>query len=131
MEKIEVLIEKDKEGIYWGTTQNIPGVITADGQTFEEMKQNLIEAIEMAKESDKSYANYSLDLQFKTSLKDFFKEFPELKKDKIASRAGIAKTLMSQYLSEREVYISYERVKQIEDEIHKLADELRAVRFEK
>lgn len=129
MKKIEVLIEKDKEGVYWGTTQNIPGVISADGATFEEMKHNLTEAIELAKDSDEIYSEYDMDFQFKMSLKEFFREFPEIKKSELGIRAGISKTLMSQYLSEREVYISYERIKKIEEEIHKLADELKAVSF--
>ncbi|MDR1876407.1 MAG: type II toxin-antitoxin system HicB family antitoxin [Flavobacteriaceae bacterium] len=130
MKIIDVLVKKGANGVYWGTTQNIPGVITADGATFEEMKTNLSEALELAKESDDSYADYGLDFHFKLSLKDFFTHFPELKKSEIGQRAGISKTLMSQYLSEREVYISYDRVKEIEKEIHLLADELKTVSFD-
>ena len=129
--KIEVLVEKDKNGNYWGSTQNIPGVITADGETFEDMKQNMIEAVKMAKESDDIYSKYDLGFKFKMSLKDFFKQFPEIKKSEMGARAGISKTLMSQYISDRDVYISYDRVKEIEKEIHKLAEELHAISFEK
>ncbi len=130
MEKIIVFVEKDQSGRYWGTTQNIPGVISADGATFEELKKNMKEAGELAREEADVYSGYDWDFQFKISLKDFFQEFPELKKDKIGLRAGISKTLMSQYLSDRPVYISLDRVKKIEEEIHKLASELGSVSFE-
>jgi predicted RNase H-like HicB family nuclease len=131
MKKIEVLVEKDKNGNYWGTTQNVPGVVTAAGSNFEEMKQSLLEAMELAKESDNVYSEYDLDFRFKMPLKDFFKQFPEIKKSEIGNRAGISKSLMSQYLSDKEVYISYDRVKEIEKEIHRLAEELQTISFEK
>jgi predicted RNase H-like HicB family nuclease len=44
---IKVKIEKAKDGSYWGTTQNIPGIVSADGSTLEELKENLKDAIEL------------------------------------------------------------------------------------
>lgn len=129
MEKVEVLVEKAKDGTFWGTSQNIPGVITADGATIEELKANFAEAFEMAMEADDIYKAYSLDFQFKMSLKDFFKLFPEINKASLSRRIGINKSLLSQYTADTPAYISIERVKAIEKEIHQLADELKAVTF--
>lgn len=52
---IKVKIEKAKDGTYWGTTQNIPGVVTADGSTLDELKENLNEAIELYIETVQEY----------------------------------------------------------------------------
>ena len=38
--KIKVFVEKAEDGTYWGTTQNIPGVVTAYGNSLEELKVN-------------------------------------------------------------------------------------------
>lgn len=129
MEKVEVVVEKDKEGIYWGVSQNIPGVIVADGASFEELKKNFAEAFEMAQESDDGYKDFDFDFQFKMSLKDFFKQFPEINKSSLAKRMGINSSLFSQYTAKKPAYVSIERIKNIEHEIHKLAEELKTVAF--
>lgn len=129
MKKVVVLVEKTKDGTYWGTSQNIPGVITADGNSLEELKSNFAEAFEMAQEADTVYQDYDFDFQFKMSLKDFFKQFPEINKSSLAKRMGINSSLLSQYTSKNPAYISIERVKKIEQEIHKLAEELKTVAF--
>ncbi|MDD3772105.1 MAG: type II toxin-antitoxin system HicB family antitoxin [Weeksellaceae bacterium] len=129
MKKVEVVVEKDKEGIYWGVSQNIPGVISADGTSFEELKSNFSEAFELAQESDDIYKEFDFDFQFKMSLKDFFKQFPEINKSSLAKRMGINSSLFSQYTATKPAYVSVERIKKIEQEIHKLAEELKTVTF--
>jgi len=129
MKTVEVLVEKGKDGVYWGTSQNIPGAITADGTSFEELKNNFTEAFEMAQETDSSYKEYDYNFHFKMTLKDFFKQFPEINKSSLARRMGINSSLLSQYTSDKPAYVSIERIKNIEKEIHKLAEELKAVSF--
>ena len=40
MKKLKVLVEKGDDGTYWGTTQNVPGVISTFGNSLEELKAN-------------------------------------------------------------------------------------------
>lgn len=37
---LKVLVEKGDDGTYWGTTQNVPGVISTFGNSLEELKAN-------------------------------------------------------------------------------------------
>ncbi len=43
-ESIEVVVERHYDGTFWGTTQNIPGVVTAFGASLDELKKNLEQA---------------------------------------------------------------------------------------
>ena len=43
--KLKIIIHKAEEGGYWGEVPAIPGCAT-QGETFEELLQNLYEAIE-------------------------------------------------------------------------------------
>ena len=36
---IEVIVERHYDGTFWGTTQNIPGVVTAFGASWDELKK--------------------------------------------------------------------------------------------
>ena len=38
MKKIKVTVRKEK-GVYWANTENIEGIIVADGHSFEELKK--------------------------------------------------------------------------------------------
>jgi len=38
---IKVLVEKHDDGSYWGSTQNLPGVIAGQGETLEDSKSHL------------------------------------------------------------------------------------------
>ena len=46
MKKINVYVEKAEDGTYWGSTQNIPGGVSAFGNSLDELKQNLKVAFE-------------------------------------------------------------------------------------
>ncbi|MBZ9728593.1 type II toxin-antitoxin system HicB family antitoxin [Salegentibacter sp. JZCK2] len=41
MKKVEIYVEKAEDGTYWGSSQNIPGGISAFGNSLDELKQNL------------------------------------------------------------------------------------------
>ena len=38
---IRVIVERHEDGTYWGTTQNIPGVVSAYGSRLELLKSNI------------------------------------------------------------------------------------------
>lgn len=77
---IKVKIEKTKEGIYWATTQNISGSVTSDGNTLDELKENLKEAvnlyIETAKEYNEEIQNLRKGFEFELETKEDFTECP-------------------------------------------------------
>ena len=132
---IKVLVEKSKDGTYWGTTQNIPGVVSGDGKSFEQMKKSLYEGMEMyiedIEEQDKKVFNklkLGYEFEYKMSLEDFFNKFPEIKISNLANRMNISPSLMRQY-SSGNTYISETRIRQIENTIHQLGNELQAVYF--
>lgn len=41
---IKVFVELADDGLYWGTTQNIAGVVTTYGESLEELRTNLVSA---------------------------------------------------------------------------------------
>jgi predicted RNase H-like HicB family nuclease len=43
--KIKVVVHQEEDGGYWAEVPSIPGCVT-EGDTFEELLQNLYEAIE-------------------------------------------------------------------------------------
>lgn len=132
---IKVFVEKAEDGTYWGTTQNIPGVVTAYGNSLEELKKNLRLAfddyIEVAEEEKEEWIrdvkkmtgwDYQMDLQA------FFYLIPEVKISAIGKKAKINESLMRQYVTGKAV-ASEERVKLIEKAIHELGKELQSVSF--
>ncbi len=134
---IKIHVEKNKDGVYWGTTQNIPGVITADGKTFSEMKRNLKDALELYFESAgdpelariKDLKNESIEFEFALNLTELFEKFKIINKTKFAERLNINSSLLRQYASKGHIYVSLERAKEIEKGLHSLGEELQAVRL--
>lgn len=132
---IEIYVEKAEDGAYWGTSQNLPGVVTAYGNSMQELKVNLQEAfndyIETAVEENQDWVNkvklktnfvYHLDIQA------LFKLIPEIKISNLARKAGINESLMRKYASGK-AYVSEKRAKKIEKTLHELGKELLSVNF--
>ncbi len=44
MKQVIVTFEVNTSGEYWGVTTNIPGVVTSCGATFEELRNNMVQA---------------------------------------------------------------------------------------
>lgn len=135
--KIKVQVEKTDDGVYWGTTQNIPGVVTADGRTLNELKANITEAIELylevAQDIDKKeilelFSN-GIKLEYKLELSNLFVQLKVLNKSAFATRIGVSSGLMRQYASNKNIYISEERARKIEEGLHQLGEELQAVKL--
>ncbi|TXK78672.1 type II toxin-antitoxin system HicB family antitoxin [Mesonia sp. K4-1] len=131
--KIVVYVEKADDGIYWGTTQNIPGVVTAYGNSLEELKENLRQAyddyLELAEEEDENWLKEVQNFkgfEYKLDIPSFFKLLPEIKISAIADKAKINASLMRQYATGK-ANASEERAKQIEKAIHELGEELLSV----
>lgn len=129
---IEVYVEKAEDGTYWGSTQNIPGGVTACGQNLEELKENLKIAfedyLEVAKEENEEWMDKVKELktfEYKLDIQSFFKLLP-VKISAIAEKAGINPSLMRQYATGK-ANASEQRAKQIEKAIHELGKDLLSV----
>jgi len=132
---VQVNIEKHEDGTYWGVTLNIPGVVSAYGNTLEELKGNLEVAyadyIETAKEIGEEWVSdveKKEGFEYRLDITALFKLIPEIKVTTLAKKAKINESLMRQYVSGK-ASVSEERLKAIEKVVHQLGNELLAVRF--
>lgn len=133
---IKVKIEKAKDGTFWGTTQNIPGVVTADGNSLEELKENLNDAIELyvetAQDHKKEIAkklSKGFELELEIQLSEVFKNIKVLNQSQFAKRIGINPALLRQYATQSSVYVSEKRAKEIQKGLHNLGEELLAIKL--
>ncbi|WP_026839481.1 type II toxin-antitoxin system HicB family antitoxin [Gillisia sp. JM1] len=132
---IEVYLEKAADGTYWGTTQNLPGVVTAFGNSLEELKINLQQAysdyLETAMEVNEEWIQEILNANvfvYRLDIQALFKLIPEIKISSLAKKAGINESLMRQYATGK-ANASEERAKKIEKALHELGNELLSVSF--
>lgn len=132
---IKVFVEKAEDGTYWGTTQNIPGVVTAFGSSMEELKKSLkvafddyIEVAEEEKEKWVKDVKKMTDWDYQMDMQAFFYLIQEVKISAIGKKAKINESLMRQYVTGKAV-ASEQRVKLIEKAIHELGRELQSVSF--
>lgn len=133
--KIQVYVEKADDGTYWGSTQNIPGVVTAYGNSLEELKRNLKVAfddyLEVAEEEKEDWfegVKQMDEFNYEMDLASFFRLIPEVKISAIAEKAKINPSLFRQYVIGKS-NPSEKRIKQIEKAIHELGEELLSVSF--
>ncbi len=132
---VEVYVEKAADGTYWGTTQNLPGVVSAFGNSLEELKINLQQAygdyLETAKEVNEEWIQqivHSNVFVYRLDIQALFKLIPEIKISSLAKKAGINESLMRQYATGK-ANASEERAKKIEKALHELGNELLSVTF--
>lgn len=133
---IKVKIEKSKDGTYWGTTQNIPGSVTADGNTLQELKENLKDAVELYAETAKEHEmeiyqklKKGFELELEIELSQVFQKVKVLNKSEFAKRVGINPALMRQYATQKTIYVSEKRAAEIQKGLHSLGEELLAIKL--
>lgn len=142
MKKLKVLVEKGDDGTYWGTTQNVPGVISTFGNSLEELKANTqvafadyIETAEQCKEDWVNEVKTIEQVEFSMNIASFFRLVPQVKISAIAQKANINPSLMRQYATPKESFgqgkaaVSENRLKVIQNTLHDLGHELLSVKF--
>lgn len=135
MKKINVYVEKHDDGTYWGSTQNIPGGVTAFGNTLAELKINLKEAYrdyyDLAVELKETYINQldiNPDFNYKLDLQSVFVLLPEIKISNIAEKAKVNASLLRQYKTGK-AEASEEQAQKVLSAIHQLGQELLSISF--
>lgn len=126
---IQIRVEKDASGNYWGNSLDKKIIVTAEGNTMEDLKKNISEAFEFAVEDLANAEDYAdVTFEYQMEIASFFNLIPEIKISKLADKAHINASLMRQYASGK-TYVSENRLKDIQKTVHELGQELLSVNF--
>ncbi|MBK5214540.1 MAG: type II toxin-antitoxin system HicB family antitoxin [Flavobacteriaceae bacterium] len=133
--RIKVYVEKAEDGTYWGTTENLEGVVSAYGNTLSELKDELQKVfdqhLEVAQEFKEDWVGKyenGVEFEYKMDLEGFFNLIPEVKIGSIAEKAKINSSLLRQYKTGK-ANASEDQAKKIEKAVHDLGKELLSVSF--
>lgn len=133
MEKVEVLVRPNHEG-WWAEITSLEGCYSA-GESLEELKQNIREAIDLHIEGlieldekisdDLIHGQYELELHI--NIQDLFEHFPLTIKG-VAEKAGMNRSLLNQY-ARGEKTMSEKQALRITDAIRTIGTELIQLQF--
>ena len=94
--KIKITITKENTG-YSATTVVDDNFIATEAETFDELKANILEAVNLAFE-DKGFV-YSIDeIQFEYDLESFFDFYKVINAKALSERIGMNQSLLAQYI---------------------------------
>jgi len=124
--KKDVIIEPTQDG-YWAYIPELEGC-TSFGETFEEVKKNIAEAVELHVEySDEKIDVSDLKFNFKMDVRYFFEHYP-VTISGIAKYSGINRSLLNQY-SKGIKFPSEKQARRIQESIRNIGKELVAIRL--
>lgn len=131
--KIKVILERSKTG-YSAYSNELQGAVTV-GDTFEDVKINFREVLSMEidylndlGEVEKALALKDAEINYYLDLNTFFESYELFNKTKLATYLGINPSLLRR-LSLEPIELSDKKALQIQNGLHKLADELKEYHF--
>jgi predicted RNase H-like HicB family nuclease len=132
--KATALIEKGKDGTFGIYTPDLKSTIIGDGNTVAEAKADFENSV-------KEFTNYymeagkqipdelqGVEFEYKYDIASLFNYYNFINVSKFAKMAGINASLMRQYKSGNQ-YISENQVMKIEVALHKIANEIAAIKL--
>lgn len=133
MAKIKITVRKEN-GTYWANTENIEGIVVAEGKTFEQMKKNMEEAFafhleECEEDGDLDFVKkYKKGVEFvyEIELDGISKQLRELNLSELARRLEISPVMMRKYASGK-TKASEKRLYEIQNGIREIGKELSKV----
>lgn len=132
--KTIALIEKGKNGTFGIFTPNLKHTIIGEGKTVAESKADFENSV---KEILDSYTEtgkqipaelQSIKFEYKYDIASLFNYYDFINVSKFAQLVGINASLMRQYKSGKQ-YISENQILKIEDTLHKIANEISAIKL--
>ena len=132
--EITALIEKGKDGTFGVFTPDLQHTIIGEGKTVAEAKadfeNSIKEVIASYTETGKQIPNelQGVEFVYKYDIASLFNYYSFINVSKFAQMVGINASLMRQYKSGNQ-YISENQISKIEDALHKMANEIGAIKL--
>jgi predicted RNase H-like HicB family nuclease len=124
-EKIKVIIEKTKDG-YSAYTEEFP--VYTIGHSVDEIKANILEAINLYKEHNNLPFLNKSGFQFNLDLPSFFELYPVINAAALSKKINMNKSLLSQYITGKK-QPSEKQAQKIITGIREIGQELSNVHF--
>jgi hypothetical protein len=124
--ELNMIITKEDKG--YSASATIDGdFIGTQGDNFEELKTNVLEAVNLASE-DKDLV-YSIDeIRFTLDMQSFFKFYKVINAKALSERIGMNQSLLAQYISGKKMP-SPTQVERILKGVQQIGRELAEIRF--
>ncbi|MEI6141735.1 MAG: hypothetical protein WCP85_20860 [Mariniphaga sp.] len=128
------MIEKGKDGTFGIFTPDLKNTIIGEGKTVAEAKNDFDNSVKEVslyfEESGKDLPEelQNIEFEYKYDLASLFNYYSFINVTKFAKVAGINASLMRQYKSGNQ-YISENQVMKIENALHKIANEIAAIKL--
>jgi predicted RNase H-like HicB family nuclease len=131
--KLKIVLEKSSTGCSAYAPEE-EGIYTV-GETYEEVKENIVEVIEFRAEYLEEMGNSAeaerlrnADIEYFLDIQQFFEQYSMLNKSEFANFIGMNPSMMRK-ISKGLVSLSDAKARQIEEGLHRLADEFGKVNF--
>jgi hypothetical protein len=99
MKKPKILIKIVKEDVGYSASTLIENIfITTDGNTFEELKAGIVEAVNISFE-DKGFVYNIEEIKFIYDLESFFDFYKVINAKALSKRIGMNQSLLAQYIN--------------------------------
>ncbi|WP_373496151.1 type II toxin-antitoxin system HicB family antitoxin [Aquiflexum sp.] len=131
--KLKIVLEKSSTG-YSAYAPEEEGIYTV-GETYEEVKENIVEVIEFRTEYLEEMGNSAeaerlrnADIEYFLDIQQFFEQYSMLNKSEFANFIGMNPSMMRK-ISKGLVALSDAKARQIEEGLHRLAEDFSKVNF--
>ena len=128
MRKPKIVMTVIKEGSGYSATASIKEVhINTQGETFEELKENIVEAVNLSFE-DKGFVYKVDEITLKPDLQTFFDFYKVINAKALSERIGMNQSLLAQYIKGIKKP-SPSQTQRILKGVQKVGKELAAIQF--
>ena len=98
MKKPKIVMKVTKEEIGYSAQTKIGNkFIATEGDNFEELKKNILEAVHLAFE-DESFTFSSEEIKFEMDVSSFFEFYKVINAKALSDRIGMSQSLLAQYI---------------------------------
>lgn len=98
MKKPKIVMTVMKEDIGYSAATSIKDIhINTEGETLDELKENILEAVNLSLE-DKGFAYTADEIVLKSDLQSFFEFYKVINAKALSERIGMNQSLLAQYI---------------------------------